>query len=83
MAVYLIHFNPPYKHARHYLGVTSRPVAERLEEHRAGRGARLTQVAAEAGCVLELVRTWKGGRALERRLKRRKNAPCLCPKCRA
>lgn len=80
--VYLIHFDPPYKHARHYMGWTDNGVEQRLAEHRAGRGARLTQVAAAAGCELILVRTWSNTeRAHERVLKNRKNAPRMCPLC--
>lgn len=78
---YLIHFEPPYKHARHYLGFAE-DVLRRVDEHRAGQGARLTQVAAQAGCKLVLARVWPNGdRQLERKLKRRKEAPCLCPVC--
>ena len=80
MTIYLIHLSPQYKHARHYLGITQ-DVNERLELHRNGQGARLTQVAVEHGCALELVRTWEGTRHDERRLKNQKNAPRLCPLC--
>lgn len=78
--VYLLHFHPRYKHARHYLGYTKH-LATRIEEHRCGTGARLTQVAVANGITLELVRTWRGNRKLERMLKRQKNAPLLCPLC--
>lgn len=80
--VYLIHFDPPYRHARHYLGSCA-DLAPRLWAHQHGQGARLTQVAVGAGCALVLARTWEGGRQLERRLKRRHNAPQLCPICAA
>src|SRR6476661_2336108 len=46
--VYLLHFSKPYKHARHYLG-SADDVSARLELHRKGQGARLTQVAVDAG----------------------------------
>ena len=78
--MYLLHFRPHYKHARHYLGYST-DVAARLGEHQRGAGARLTQVAVANGTVLELVRVWKGDRKVERRLKRRKNTPLLCPLC--
>jgi predicted GIY-YIG superfamily endonuclease len=77
---YLIHFSEPYKHAKHYLG-SAEDVYARLQQHRAGQAARLTQVVVEAGIGLELVRTWPGGRTLERRLKRQHNSPRLCPIC--
>ena len=81
MAVYLLHFSPPYQHARHYLGYADE-VMPRVWAHRRGHGARLTQVAVDAGCGLILARVWvEGDRRLERRLKRRKDAPRLCPIC--
>jgi len=78
--VYLLHFDTPYKHARHYLG-SSDDVAERIERHRQGRGARLMEVIAQAGIGFQLARTWDGGRTEERKLKNQKNSPRLCPIC--
>jgi predicted GIY-YIG superfamily endonuclease len=79
--VYLIHFEPAYKHARHYLGYAD-DIAARLALHRAGQGARLTQVAADAGCKIRLVKVWPGAdRHFERKLKNRKESPRLCPIC--
>lgn len=78
--IYLLHFNTPFKHARHYLGYTP-DLDSRLADHAAGRGARLTQVIAEQGITFQLARTWDGTRADERRLKNQKNAPRLCPLC--
>lgn len=79
--VYLIHFSPSYKHAKHYLG-WAEDIDRRLAEHEIGAGARLTQVAVDAGCRLILARVWEDGdRTLERKLKNRKNAPALCPIC--
>ncbi len=37
--------------------------------------------AVRRGSSAELVRTWEGDRNLERRLKNRKNARGLCPRC--
>jgi len=79
--VYLIHFDPAYRHARHYMGWAA-DIERRVEEHRKGTGARLTQVVAGTGADLVLARVWEGqGRAFERRLKNRKEAPRLCPIC--
>jgi predicted GIY-YIG superfamily endonuclease len=83
--VYLLHFSGPIssRHtAQHYLGYTD-DLAQRLEAHRQGAGARLVQVAVERGLTFVLVRTWHGDRHLERKLKARKNAPRLCPVCNA
>lgn len=80
--VYLIHFDKKLSHAQHYLGYTGGDLEVRLERHRAGSSARLMQVIKEKGIGWRLVRTWAGGRKLERKLKRRKNSPKLCPLCR-
>ena len=80
-AVYLLHFEPAYRHARHYTGFAE-DLEPRINAHMTGHGARLTQVAHDAGCALILVRVWPGGdRTLERRIKNRKYAPRLCPIC--
>lgn len=80
--VYLLHFDRPYRHARHYLGwCRAGRLDERLAEHRAGRGARLMAVIKDAGIGFELARTWPGPRALERRLKNCHNTPRKCPLC--
>ncbi|MGE3487941.1 MAG: endonuclease [Nitrospira sp.] len=79
--VYLLHFAPAYKHAKHYMGYAD-DIARRFAEHQAGRGARLTQVAVEAGCELILARVWNGvDRGEERRLKNTKSMPHYCPIC--
>jgi predicted GIY-YIG superfamily endonuclease len=80
MTVYLIHFSEPYHHAQHYLG-SAKSVSERCREHAAGSGARLMQVIGEAGIEWQVARTWPGGRAEERQLKRRHNSRRLCPIC--
>jgi predicted GIY-YIG superfamily endonuclease len=61
VTMYLIHIEPRYRHAGHYLGITrdDRPVEERFAEHLAGQGARLTRVAIRAGCELILDRIWE------------------------
>jgi predicted GIY-YIG superfamily endonuclease len=82
MAVYILHIEPSYKHAAHYTGFAN-DVAPRLHAHLHKQGARLTQVAIEAGCTLLLVRVWQDGdRAFERKLKRNSHVPMLCPICR-
>lgn len=86
--VYLLHFDEPIGgessmgKAQHYLGQTNRPVEERLQEHRSGNGARITQVLRERGIGFCLARTWEGDRSDERRLKDRHDNPRLCPICR-
>ncbi len=80
--IYLLHFDRPYRHARHYLGTTDDGhLAERLALHAAGRGARLTQVVRDAGIGWQLARTWPGGRSRERQLKAQGGASRRCPLC--
>jgi hypothetical protein len=80
--VYLYHFSRKLGHAGHYLG-SCVDLEARDGLHQAGHGARLLQVAKERGIVFWIVRTWRGGRQLERKLKNRHNAARLCPICRA
>ena len=81
--VYLLHFDPPYRHARHYLGFTAGPIEDRVALHITGQGARLVEVAVNAGCSVELARTWPGSRTVERQKKRQGGAARCCPICRA
>lgn len=79
--VYLLHFTSPYKHARHYRGWTA-DLQARLALHRAGQGARLMTVIAEAGIGFVVAKTEPGTRARERQLKQR-GAVRDCPVCMA
>jgi predicted GIY-YIG superfamily endonuclease len=78
--VYLLHFDRPYRHARHYVGWASN-VTRRLAEHEAGRGARLLTVVRAAGIGWQLARMWPGGRARERQIKRQGGHARHCPLC--
>jgi predicted GIY-YIG superfamily endonuclease len=78
--VYLLHFDRPYVHAAHYTGWTT-DLPNRLADHAAARGARLTAVVASAGIGWQLARTWAGTRSLERALKRQGGASRRCPLC--
>lgn len=78
---YLLHFDTPLKHTKHYLGYTSN-LSQRLEAHQSGHGSRLMEVVNENGITWRLARKWSNGtRQLERQLKRQKNSPKLCPIC--
>lgn len=82
--LYLLHFEPRYKHAGHYLGVAD-DIARRVREH-AGAGSKaspLIRAALGAGSRVTLVRVWLAGdRTLERRLKRQGGLSRHCPTCR-
>lgn len=79
--VYLLCFSSRFSHAQHYLGWGRGDAAHRIAQHIAGRGSKLTRAVVAAGISLALVRTWEGDRKLERKLKNRKNARGLCPRC--
>lgn len=81
--VYLIHFDTPYRHARHYMGFTNEAgLDKRLEAHASGRGARLMEVIVGAGITWRLARTWENAtRGDERRMKGR-GLKLRCPICR-
>ena len=78
--VYLLHFDQPYRHARHYVG-WARNVKRRLVEHEAGRGARLLAVVRAAGIGWQLARMWPGSRTRERQIKRQGGHARQCPLC--
>jgi hypothetical protein len=63
--VYILHLDPPYKHAAHYSGFSpenSEGVQARIADHAAGRGAaaRLMQVQHDAGGTFRIGRLWRG-----------------------
>ena len=80
--VYILRFdaplgNPGKKHgtAQFYIGWCKLGgLNRRLNEHKQGRGARLTAVAAERAIGFELLACFSGTRADERRAKQYKNA---------
>ena len=78
--VYLLHFGTRYKHAGHYLGSTC-DLEARLALHAASRGARLLHVVHAAGITWCLARTWPGGKAKERQLKKQCGTSRSCPLC--
>lgn len=84
MCVYLLHFNEPYQHAKHYLGYTESEdtLPSRLRYHEQGKGARLMWAVCKAGIGYQIAKLWEDGdRELERKLKEQKNTPRLCPIC--
>lgn len=78
--VYLIHFDRPFKHARHYLGWASNLEA-RLDHHRRGTGANLLRHVRDAGIGWTVARTWTGDRNRERQLKVQGGHSRKCPLC--
>lgn len=79
--VYLIHFDRPFGHARHYLGWTrTRNFEARIAHHRAGTGSNLMRHVTAAGIGWRVIRTWHGTRSDERRLKGHSSTR-YCPAC--
>lgn len=92
MAVYLLHFDRPFRHAKHYLGFskTVESMHRRIDAHynaTAGDGQNhhLIRAAKDAGISFTLARFWpKGTRADERRMKHSRGGGHArrCPICR-
>ena len=81
---YLLHFDRPYKHARHYIGITAGPLPERIAAHRNGDGANLTRVIRRAGINFIVARAWPNvPRFTELKLKKQGGASRMCPVCKA
>lgn len=82
--LYIIHFDRPIsdRHTcQHYCGFAEN-VEARLADHKAGKGARLTQVANEKGIGYNVVWTAEGDRKDERKMKNsKKNFGRYCPVC--
>jgi hypothetical protein len=87
--LYLVCFQEPFHHARHYLGFIDtskdrdpqKALESRLDYHRRGRGSKLLSAVTKAGIEFSVVRTWPtGDRTMERRLKGHSSTR-LCPSC--
>src|SRR5260370_4730707 len=79
---YLLCFDLPFGHARHYLGITDN-LPQRLWIHAHGKGAKVTGYARKAGISWTLTRTWEDcDRDRERQLKNNRGAK-YCPRCKA
>ena len=88
MSLYLLHLEPRYKHAGHYLGWTpDLRVNRRAMEHIDGvkhKASPLVLAALNAGSTVVIARRWEGqefDRKAERAKKHRGHAR-LCPLCR-
>lgn len=77
--IYILEFSRPFHHAKFYIGfcTDTRDYKKRLEEHRAGRGAKIIRAALQVGIDFSVVGLLQGDRARERSLKRMKNTPRL------
>lgn len=82
--VYILHFDTPFHHARHYTGST-RALLDRFTTHAYGDGARLMRVLMEEGVEWMLGGLWMtdqtNARKAERWIKGQKNAERYCQLC--
>jgi len=87
--LYLLHFDPPYRHARHYLGYAVGTGRGREYADTQARcvllGAHELVMAAQANMVgIEVADVWVGeGRATQRRMRANGSLSRFCPICRA
>lgn len=83
MTVYVLHLDPPLRHARHYVGYTpDADAGRRVAEHLRGVGNPLVKAALAAGSVVSLAHEFPGaGRDFERNIKNRKDVRCWCALC--
>jgi predicted GIY-YIG superfamily endonuclease len=78
--VYLLHFDRPYHHARHYVGFT-RNLARRTARHRAGNGSPLIEAASNAGIEFTVARVWHNVTLRFERRVHNMRVKFLCPLC--
>src|SRR5438105_4055488 len=78
--VYLVHFDSPFGHARHYTGWAAN-LEGRLWHHANATGANLLRHVRAAGIGWTLARTWQATRRKERSLKNSGGASRYCPIC--
>lgn len=79
--IYIIHFERPFHHARHYVGWAD-DIEKRLQDHWMGRGAKILRAVRAAGIGWLVSRLMPGTRNDERKIKNGKNTSKLCPICR-
>ena len=85
--VYVLCFaSTPFRHAKHYIGMTTLAIADRVARHRSEHGARLIKCLLQAGGDFVLADTWEcataeEARTLERSLKRSGGAARCCSIC--
>lgn len=78
--VYILHFDQPVRHARHYRGWASNLEA-RLGHHADGTGAKLTALAVSLGIGWTLALAIPGDKNLERMMHNVGGAAKICPVC--
>jgi hypothetical protein len=89
VALYLLHFDRPFRHAKHYLGyaVDVPAVHARVDMHYAatvgdGKHHRLMQHVRAAGISFTLARVWPDATRADERRKKQRGHSRACPICR-
>ena len=84
---FLVHIDPPYRHARHYFGWASSPAAaqDAIRRLTTGRSAvRLLKAAYDSGSKFRITRTWHSTTIMGvTRMRQQGNARKYCKECRA
>lgn len=82
--IYIIHFDQPFHHARHYVGYCQEGgLTTRIDQHRSGTGSVLLRHLNEVGITWRVVNLIHGGdRVMERTIKRTNHVNRWCPFCR-
>ena len=84
--LYVIHFDKPYKHAKHYTGIAI-DVDKRIKEHKGGYGSKLMAVITKNNIgfkcnIIGEYPTYSIAKAEEKRLKTKVKQPKkYCPIC--
>lgn len=82
--IYVLHFDAPLSHARHYTGCTNH-LPHRLLAHARGAGARLTRVLLDKQIPWQLAAAYRVSntemRTCERKIKDQHHGPRFCPLC--
>jgi hypothetical protein len=83
--IYVLHFERPYHHARHYVGFAEHDVENRVREQLTSTGRRpspLVRAVVAAGIGVVLAAVIEGTREDERKIKRGAKTSSVCPHCR-
>jgi hypothetical protein len=81
--VYLLHFDRPFKHARHFVGATKSvtTIKALLQGSATNVQSPLVDAARADGVAFVVARTWLNGYARTNDLPNRHNLGVLCPVC--
>lgn len=82
--IYVLHFDRPYHHARHYVGFAEADVENRIREQLEGTGRRpspLVRAVIAAGITVTVAAVIEGTRKDERRIKDNASTCHVCPLC--